>query len=94
MKKKTLLGFVIAIVALAVGVVIGTIAHQDDNSFNMNVEALSQDESGALQCHPINLWTGRLWYNTFVCLNDSPGHCAYPHSAMVSDGTQDCLYLN
>lgn len=93
MKKRILLGVAAAIAALAVGIAYGTVSHQEENSFNMNFEALSSVESGT-QCHPINLLGGRLWINTVVCLNDEPGHCAYPHSTYVSDSTQDCYYID
>lgn len=95
MKKRFLLGLVVAVVVLTFGIMYGTAVNQEDSILNMNLEALSLVENdGKLQCHPIDLFSGRLWYNTTVCLNDTPGHCTYPHSALVSDGTQDCFRLN
>lgn len=95
MKTRIHLGLAAAIAALAIGIAFGTVASQGDNSLNINLEALSIVEiNGVIQCHPINLLSGRLWINTVVCLNDAPFHCAYPHSTYVSDSTQDCYYLD
>ena len=93
MKRRLYLGVAVAIVALAIGIAYGTVSSQDDKGFNMNMEALSSIEYST-QCHPINLLGGHLWINTVVCLNDKPGHCAYPHSTYVNDSTQDCVYLD
>ena len=92
MKKKILLGLTAAVMAVSLGVGYRSFALRAENGFSLNLEALSEIEDGGLQCHPIDLIEGRLWYNTVVCLNDNPNHCTSPHSAMVSDGMKECLY--
>ena len=94
MKKKILLGLVAAVMALAIGVVFGTVSHQNDTCFGENLEALSLEESnGGLVCYPIVVHGGTLVHNKVLCLNDSPDHCTYPHSFIVS-GHKICHNLN
>lgn len=92
MKKKILSAVAAAVLSLAIGITYGTVAHQDDNWFSMNLEALSLIENnGAPQCHPIVTYGGVLIINGIICLNyQYPYKCSGPHSAYASESTVDC----
>lgn len=95
MKKKMLISLAACVMAMAIGSVCVTVSRLNKNLFNANLEALSSpDYGGGLKCHPLSNFGDIMLYNGIICLNDKPGHCAYPHSYRVYSGTQDCLYAN
>lgn len=88
MKRKMQLGIAAAIIALAAGVTIRTVASQVDNSFKMNLEAIAEGESSLICIH--QQASGGHIKTCLICIGNEPYWCEM-HSAYVGTLESPCV---